>query len=665
MIKGRLLILGCIVSVSLIVSGCATEAITQTPFITTSPTATVETVATETLVPTASFPPTPSPIPTEAPSIPCMIVFDSNRDGNHEIYRMAPDGSQTINLTNHPAYDVEPTWSPDGSKIVFVSNRPNPGQEGGNYLHVMDADGSNVRQLTYENESSKPDWSNDGRVITYSNQGDIYIIKADGSGQSVNLTNSPEWDEQPTWSPDGTKIAWLSGENGHWNIFVMSPDGSNHLKLTDNGKAYDVFWTIDGEIFSHWEHPDGVCTKCVMQADGSNARDAGGKGEIQRYLPFKTLNGDRVECISGDINTGNEEIYLVGEIFPDIFFNLTNNPGHDRHPDWPANCLAGFEESNPEESTIPETGLIDPQSELVLGYAGDDPLQWQRKNNFQKACNELGIQCVYGEIPELLEENISAIVLNSSPERIGEADSAIRTAVEKGVPIFVLDAEIDMDGVYSITVDHSEMIGVTLNALLKDSGGSGEFAYFDFDQSQNDAKFIQGFLEKEYPKIKVVTSDTERYNFDEDDFIFNDLVTDYPSLKAVWTNAGYTNAVFGIVNNIQDPQKYPMLNCEPNKTGFYIWKDRITEHPDFKCVAVSNPPGIAYDAVYTAYYLMNGEKINESALEGMYGNAFIVDFPVITNENLLKELEIINFENDQFFADKLISPEEIKGKWFR
>ena len=80
-----------------------------------------------------------------------------------------------------------------------------------------------------------------------------------------------------------------------------------------------------------------------MGADGSNIRDAGGKGELQRFTPFRTLDGDRVECVGIDLIAGNEEIYLVGDIYPDIFLNLTNAEGNDRDPDWPANCLAGFE----------------------------------------------------------------------------------------------------------------------------------------------------------------------------------------------------------------------------------------------------------------------------------------------------------------------------------
>ena len=84
-----------------------------------------------------------------------FITFATNRDGNHEIYRMdAADGGNQVNLTNSPGTDIHSHWSPDGKKIVFDSNR-----DGDSESFVMDADGSNVAQLT-DNiaEDSFPRW---------------------------------------------------------------------------------------------------------------------------------------------------------------------------------------------------------------------------------------------------------------------------------------------------------------------------------------------------------------------------------------------------------------------------------------------------------------------------------------------------------------------------
>ncbi|NMC78284.1 MAG: hypothetical protein GYA59_02890, partial [Chloroflexi bacterium] len=284
---------------SLLFSGCSSAAATDAVAPSTATAAPVQAAS-----PTEAPEPTLASTPTDAPPQPCMIAFDSDRDGNREVYLMGPDGAGLVNLSNDPAEDRNPSWAPDGSQIAFVSNREN-GEEGGQFIYVMGADGRNVRPLTVENGSDWPSWSPDGSQIAYAAGGDIFVINADGSGSSTNLTNSEEKDIRPDWSPDSRQIVWLSGSEGNWNIFVMNADGSNVRQLTEDGKVSDAVWTVDGQIFTYWDHPEAGCFNCVMNADGSNVMDAGGKGEIQRYLPFWTADGNRVELNAADVLTGD------------------------------------------------------------------------------------------------------------------------------------------------------------------------------------------------------------------------------------------------------------------------------------------------------------------------------------------------------------------------
>jgi len=668
--KSGFILLCCLAILSIIFTSCSTTKATETQVLQNTETAII---ATE--IPATSTP-TPAPTPTPEPIL-CNIAFDTDRDGNWEIYKTNPDGSATVNLTNNPGDDHAPAYSPNGDQIAFVSNRDN-GQEQGKFIYVMNSDGSNVRQLTHEENCEDPDWSHDGKMITYSNNGDIYIIKADGSGSSTNLSKeSPEEDMQPSWSPDSTKIAWLIKNQWGQNAYVMDADGSNIKQIGFNNRSFGVQWVPDGRLFTGWiwEGKDESCGNCISTIDGTNIINAGGKGEIVNYLAIWTASGERVELVQVDVFTGNEDIFVIGISLPDTLgigigaINLSNNPANDRNPVAPINCGGGWiidtqalgADAQPAEAASQPT---EPPV-ITIGYAGDDPDQWQRKNNFDKACGELGIQCEYGEIAELLNKKVSAIVLNSSPEKIKEAASAINEAAEKGIPVFVLDAEIELDGVYTIMADQGDMFRATLDELFKETGGAGELAYFDFSPTQWDAEILKGILEKEYSKIEVVTTDTNKFNFKDDKIYMNELLGTYPNLKAIWTNDGYDNAIFGIVEQYSDPNKYPMLTCDPSKDGFYIWKDRLKDYPEFKCVAVSNPPGIAYDAVFAAYLLANGEKINEAALSGEYDNAFLVDFSVITNENLSKELAIIEYEDGRYVVDQLLTPDEIKGKWFQ
>jgi Tol biopolymer transport system component len=75
------------------------------------------------------------------------ILFECKIDGNTEVFVINADGTGSVNLTNHPGYDGMPSWSGNGSAIIFVSDR-DVGKEGGNDVYLMDADGSNIKRIT-------------------------------------------------------------------------------------------------------------------------------------------------------------------------------------------------------------------------------------------------------------------------------------------------------------------------------------------------------------------------------------------------------------------------------------------------------------------------------------------------------------------------------------
>ena len=143
----------------------------------------------------------------KAPTTP-KILFTSARDGNREVYMMNPDGSEPVNLTQHPSGDMNAVWSPTGEQILFVSDRQGASVRD---LYVMDADGSNVRRVFKKKITAwrdNPTWSPDGKQFAYN------YWDRDRSKYGLYIATLGEEDTEPlpyggapAWSPDGSEIA--------------------------------------------------------------------------------------------------------------------------------------------------------------------------------------------------------------------------------------------------------------------------------------------------------------------------------------------------------------------------------------------------------------------------------------------------------------------------
>ncbi len=210
------------------------------------------------------------------------IVFASDRDRNGsstdythaEIYVMNADGTNQQRLTNSQADDGEPHWSPDGSKILFMSSQD--GSMNNWEIFVMKADGSGLTQLTDNTVPDRlPVWSPDGQTIIFGrdlgNDYIIYTMNADGSQQS-QLSNNPIQGSRPSFSPDGTHIVYNVSQGDVFSIFVMNADGSSPLRLT-SGDRYNAIWSPNGRqiLFASDDDENSGTQLYVMNADGSGA----------------------------------------------------------------------------------------------------------------------------------------------------------------------------------------------------------------------------------------------------------------------------------------------------------------------------------------------------------------------------------------------------------
>ena len=157
------------------------------------------------------------------------IAFQTEKEGNSEIYMMGCDGSEPVNLTNHVAEDRHPSWSTDG-RIAFISDRD---AEEGVYnqydIYLLDLEMENISRLTeIEGNVHSPALSPDGRKVAFvsDEEGNSEILLLDvTSGSISNFTKDPASDLDPAWASDSERLLFASDRDGDFDIYIAEIDG--------------------------------------------------------------------------------------------------------------------------------------------------------------------------------------------------------------------------------------------------------------------------------------------------------------------------------------------------------------------------------------------------------------------------------------------------------
>ena len=282
-------------------------------------------------------------------SDPTHIAFTSPREGNNEIYIMDTKGKNLQNLTNHPARDWQPAFSPDGQWMAFVSNR-----SGTNRIYLMNRNNNVIRPLTNHLRSTgdfDPNWSPDGQWIAFTfrkgegpaSQYNIYKINVN-SGDLQQLADTG-YNRFPKWSPDGDQILFYSARKEGNDLFLMKSNGKRTRRVRERrfGGGHPT-WSPDGKQIAYRMTDLAGVGIYIMTAAGQNNRRIT-RENTWAYHPTWSPDGQwlayelEVESPWGNPNR-DPNIHLVS---PDGIETrqLTKHPARDRFPAWvPENFLS-------------------------------------------------------------------------------------------------------------------------------------------------------------------------------------------------------------------------------------------------------------------------------------------------------------------------------------
>ncbi len=259
------------------------------------------------------------------------IAFVSKQGNRFRLNIADWDGENVVSPLNSPEPIISPSWSPDGSRIAYVSFESRKPVV---YVHTL-ATGQRMPVANFKGSNSAPAWSPDGRTLavalTRDGLSQIYLIDSNGSGAPRRITSSPGIDTEPAFSPDGKSIYFTSDRGGSPQIYRMASDGSGASRVTFSA-SYNVSPRVspDGRLLSYVTRRDGrylIVVRDIASPDGETILSETGREESPSFAP----NGRWVMFATH--NAGRDSLVAV-TVDGRVRQRLTSGAGDIREPTW-------------------------------------------------------------------------------------------------------------------------------------------------------------------------------------------------------------------------------------------------------------------------------------------------------------------------------------------
>jgi eukaryotic-like serine/threonine-protein kinase len=246
-------------------------------------------------------------------------------NGNVDVWSLDTKRGAWSRLTSDPADDVYPVWSPDGSELIFSSNRTGIHNL---YRRPLTAGGREEPLLATAQHKVATDWSADGRFVLFESQdpktgGDIWALPLNGSGKPFPVVQTRFDEYAGQFSPDGRWIAYQSNESGRAEIHIQAFPGPGSSAVVSTTGGTQVHWGRDGKELFYVARDGRLTVVPIRLAAGGQAPDVGAGVPLfapplgnaveqgdRRHHYMLSADSQRI-LVATEPDEGNEPITLI------------------------------------------------------------------------------------------------------------------------------------------------------------------------------------------------------------------------------------------------------------------------------------------------------------------------------------------------------------------
>ena len=286
----------------------------------------------------------------------------------------------------------------------------------------------------------------------------------------------------------------------------------------------------------------------------------------------------------------------------------------------------------------------------------------------QGITNELVIESadtdVAGQIQQLqnlIAKGVDAILVN--PGDVNGLNATLEEAVSKGIIVISVDQELNVPGVYNVGIDQKAWAMTSARWLAEKLGGKGDIVEIEgFPGHPANVARMDGVKEvlAGYPNIKVLASDTGKWDEATGQQVMSNFLSAYPNLNGYWTQDGMAIGALQAVI-AANPAVWPQGVGEGRCQYLKLWQEALTLNPNFDSIAVANHPGVSPTGLRIAVNMLLGKKVDTAKLGGANGLSFVLPLAsVITKDNLADGLKMCDGKPDAYLLDKIMTDDEVQ-----